>query len=139
MALMNWSDRLSVGVASIDLEHQQLVKMLNSLADAMQAGKGADALGPILDGLIRYTDGHFKHEEREMDRTHYPGTAAHKKEHADLVKKVLEVQQRYRAGVSATLTFEVLTFLKEWLIKHIQGSDKALGTFLSKADQKRAS
>jgi hemerythrin len=131
MALMNWNEKMSVGVAVIDDEHKKLVAMLNDLYDGVQAGKGAAALGKVLDGLIAYTAAHFKHEEEFFAKTGYPAAAAHKKEHDDLTKQVLDVQAKYKSGVSGTLSLEVMNFLKTWLIKHIQGSDKAYGPHLN--------
>ena len=55
MPLMNWTDKLSVGVAVIDDDHKKLVGMVNELYDAMQSGRGKDSLGRILDGLVQYT------------------------------------------------------------------------------------
>jgi hemerythrin len=37
---------------------------------------------------------------------------------------VLEVQQKYRSGYATTLPLDVLHSLKDWLIKHIRGSDQ---------------
>ena len=34
------------------------------------------------------------------------------------------MQQKYASGATTTLSLDVLHFLKEWLIKHIQGSDQ---------------
>lgn len=130
MSLIKWNQRLSVGVDKFDQEHQKLVELLNKLSDAMQAGRGPDVLGDILDEVLAYTASHFKHEEQDMERYAYPAMAAHKKEHADLVEKALGVQAKLRQGASATLSFEVLNFLKTWLVGHIQGSDKKFGQFL---------
>lgn len=131
MALMEWSDRLSVGITQFDNEHKRLVGMVNDLFDAVQAGKGKDALGRILDGLITYTKTHFANEERYMTQHGYPDLPAHKAEHDALAKQVLDVQAKYRAGASAVLSMEVMTFLKGWLVKHIQGTDKKYGPFLN--------
>jgi len=95
MPLMEWNEKLSVGVASIDAEHKRLVGMLNELYDAMQARHSQEALGKVLDGLINYTASHFKHEETLFARTGYPAAAAHKKEHDDLTKQVLEVKKKF--------------------------------------------
>lgn len=130
MPLMTWNDKMSVGIPSIDAEHQKLVSMLNELFDAVQAGRGRDALGKILDALIEYTKSHFANEERFMTQHSYPDFAAHKKEHEDLAKQVLDVQKKYHSGATATLGMEVMNFLKNWLIKHIQGTDMKYSPFL---------
>ncbi len=54
MALMEWTDKLSVGVAALDEDHKKLVGMVNELYDAMLAGHGKEKLGRILDGLVQY-------------------------------------------------------------------------------------
>ena len=131
MPLMAWNDKLSVGVAVIDADHKKLVGMVNELYDAMQAGHGKEALGKILDGLISYTGMHFAREEKFFAETAYPESVAHKKEHDDLVKQVLDVQAKYKAGGTGTLSLEVMNFLKNWLVKHIQGSDKKYAPHLN--------
>ena len=124
MPLMTWTDRLSVGVKVLDEDHKRLIAMVNELYDAMQAGQGRDALGRILDGLVRYTQEHFAREEKFFAQSGYPAAAPHKQEHDALTQQVIEVQRKYAAGAAATLTLEVLQFLKKWLINHIQGSDQ---------------
>ena len=124
MPLMTWNDKLSVGVAAFDADHKKLVAMVNELFDGVNAGKGKDALGHVLDGLVTYTRTHFAREEEYMKKWGYPRMAAHLQEHTDLTRQVLEVQKKWHAGESAVLSLEVLNFLKNWLLKHIQGSDK---------------
>jgi hemerythrin len=124
MALMNWTDKLSVGVAVIDDDHKKLVGMVNELHDAMQAGHGSDSLGRILDGLVQYTRFHFAREEKFFTQTGYPDAIVHKQEHDALTRQVLGVQQKYASGATTTLSLDVLHFLRDWLIKHIQGSDQ---------------
>lgn len=124
MPLMTWTDKMSVGVEVLDNDHKKLVALVNQLFDGIQAGHGKDAVGQVLDGLISYTVEHFKREEEFFAKTGYPETAEHKKLHEDLTRQVLDVQQKYKSGAGATLSLEVMNFLKNWLINHIQGSDK---------------
>ena len=130
MPLMTWSDKLSVGVEVFDSDHKRLVAMVNELFDAVNAGKGKDALGRVLDGLVTYTKTHFAREEEYFKKHGYPDMAAHMKEHHDLATQVLEVQKKWNAGQNAVLSMEVLNFLKNWLLQHIQGSDRKYGPFL---------
>ena len=124
MPLLEWNEKLSVGVSIIDDEHKKLVGMLNELYDAMQAKHSEEALGNVLDGLVAYTASHFKHEKTLFAKTGYAAAAEHENEHADLIKQVLEVQKKYQEGATATLSTEVLNFLRKWLLTHILGSDK---------------
>ncbi len=124
MPLMSWTDKLSVGVASLDDDHKRLVAMVNELYDAMQAGQGREKLSRILNELIQYTKLHFGREEKFFSQTAYPAAAAHKQEHDALTRQVLEVQKKHSDATTATLSLEVMQFLKNWLINHIQGSDQ---------------
>jgi len=131
MPLMTWNDKLSVGVRVLDDDHKKLVAMVNRLYDAMKDGHGKDSLGKILDGLVDYTKTHFAREEQFFAQTAYADSAAHHKQHADLTQQVLDVQQKYKAGVTGSLSLEVMNFLKNWLVTHIQGSDQKYGPYLN--------
>jgi hemerythrin len=52
----------------------------------------------------------------------YPDFAAHKAEHDALVRQVLKFQEDFTSG-HATITVQLLQFLRDWLQNHIQGSD----------------
>ncbi len=131
MSLMTWTEKMSVGVAVFDDDHKKLVAMVNELYDGIKAGQGKEALGRILDKLIEYTQVHFRREEQVFARTGYAAAVAHKKEHDDLTRQVVEVQQKYKAGPGSMLSLEVMNFLKNWLVTHIQGSDKQYGPHLN--------
>ncbi len=124
MPLMTWTEKLSVGVGVLDEDHKKLVGMLNELYDAMQAGQGRDLLGRILNGLVQYTKFHFAREEKFFAQTGYAAAGPHKQEHDALTRQVLDVQQKYAAGATTTLSLDVMQFLRNWLVNHIQGSDQ---------------
>ena len=130
MAVMEWSPVLSVKVKKFDDQHKKLVDLLNQLHDAMKAGQGNAMLGVVLQSLITYTATHFKDEEQVMQANGYPDLARHKGEHEKLVKQVLDLQQKFQGGGSV-LTLTVMSFLKDWLVTHIQGEDKKYGVFLN--------
>lgn len=123
MPLIVWSDILSVGIKEIDAEHKELVRITNHLCDAISADHGQEALGKTLTDLVAYTQSHFAHEERLFAKTNYPDAEAHKKEHEMLTRQVIDIQRRFNEEATAALSLEVMGFLREWLITHIQGSD----------------
>lgn len=130
MALITWSDSLSVKVKQFDDQHKKLVDMVNQLFDAMKTGKGNQVMADILKQLIAYTQTHFAAEERLMKQYGYPDFEAHKKEHNALVVQVLDLQKQFQEG-KAVLTQNVMTFLRDWLSKHIQGDDRKYGVFFN--------
>jgi hemerythrin len=130
MSLITWNDSYSVKIKQFDDQHKKLVQMVNELHDAMKVGKGKEVLGKVLDSLIQYTGTHFSDEEKLMVQHKFPEYETHKKEHNKLVLQVLDVQKQFHAG-SLTITQPVMTFLKDWLQKHIQGEDKKYGIFLN--------
>ena len=73
---------------------------------------------------MQYTKFHFAREEKFFAQTGYPAAVPHKQQHDALTRQVLDVQQKYAAGATATLSLDVMHFLKNWLVNHIQGSDQ---------------
>lgn|SRR5271166_660699 len=129
MPFMTWTEKLAVGVKVLDDDHKKLIDMLNQLDDGMKAGHGKEALAKVLEGLVSYTKFHFAREEDFFAKTGYPA-ATHKKEHADLVTKVLDLQARCKRGELA-LSLETAEFLKDWLTSHILGTDQKYGAHLN--------
>jgi hemerythrin len=128
---MTWTDAMSVGVKALDDDHKKLVGMVNELHDGILAGHSKEALGPVLDRLVNYTKVHFSREEELFAQTKYPDAVSHKKEHDELIKKALDLQQRYKGGATSMLSLETMSFLKSWLNHHIQGVDKSYAPYLN--------
>ncbi|MDO3378665.1 bacteriohemerythrin [Geoalkalibacter halelectricus] len=128
--LMRWSDELSVGVAHLDRQHQQLVDMVNEMFAAMKTGQGDAVIGEILGRLVDYTQKHFFEEERLMKSHQFPDFEEHKAAHTHLVGQVADFQQKFKAG-KVSVSSDLFNFLKGWLINHIQGEDKKYGPHLN--------
>lgn len=130
MALLTWNDSYSVKVKQLDEQHKKLIDLINQLYDAMKVGKGSEVIGPVLKSLITYTQTHFSTEEQLMKLHGYPDYDTHKNEHNQLVAQVSEIKKGMDAG-KMPLTQNIMNFLRDWLIKHIQGDDKKYGPFLN--------
>ncbi len=129
MAFFNWETRYSVGIEKLDKEHKKLVKLLNDLYTALQEGRGRNALGDLLAELISYTQTHFASEEGLLKAYGYPDFEAHQAKHHRMKTKVQALHQDFTAGKIAN-PVEISTFLKDWLKKHIQGTDMRYSSFL---------
>ncbi len=121
--LIIWDDRIRFGIDAVDQQHQRLVGLVNKLHHAMRRRVGKTVLASTLDELVRYTALHFKDEERLMEKGDYVDLDDHRKLHEKLVAQVLEFKERFRVG-DATVTMELMTFLSDWLLNHIQKVDR---------------
>jgi hemerythrin len=130
MALIDWNPNLSVGVDEMDRQHQKLVGLINQFHDALKAGKGDEIAKGILVQLAQYTQTHFAAEEQLMARHGYPEFHAHKKLHAELIAQVSQMVEKIKAGKMVS-PVSIASFLKDWLTKHILGTDKLYGQFIT--------
>jgi hemerythrin-like metal-binding protein len=126
---MEWSDRFSVNIETVDSQHRKLVELLNNFHDAMKAGKGKEIMARTLSDLVDYTSYHFSTEEGLFKVHAYPDYMQHKKEHDVLTKQALELKERYSRG-ELIISADTMAFLKNWLSNHILGSDMKYAPFL---------
>ena len=130
MAFITWNDSYSVNVAEIDEQHKQLINLANRMYDAMRAGKGKEALGPVLSELLNYTAYHFSAEESLLERYSYPDLEEHHQLHELATEKVRELRAELDSG-NTSLAIEVMMFLSNWLNVHILEVDRKYGAFLN--------
>lgn len=123
MSLITWDQSYSVKVAKLDDDHQRLFSYVNTLHDAMHAGKGSKVVQSIVAELVNYTQTHFQREETLMEQTKFPGRDAHRREHQKLMAQVGDYKKALDSGEGVN-TVAVLQFLREWLTKHIHDMDK---------------
>ncbi|MEZ4360029.1 MAG: bacteriohemerythrin [Kofleriaceae bacterium] len=123
LPLLDWNDSLSVGIITIDEQHQTLIAILNRLHKSKTAKKGSAELKDILRELVSYTQHHFAFEEKLLAQYDYPQHQAHKASHEKLTEQVLGFASAFDNG-SATLSAELFMFLRSWLNGHIRGSDR---------------
>ncbi len=125
MALMTWGPMRQIGYGDIDAQHKRLVEIVNALDEAMRTGKGRDVVAKVLTELIKYTQFHFAFEERLMDQYGIASSAAHKAEHRKLIADVGAFKAKFDTG-TASVTTELMAFLRNWLSNHILKTDKGL-------------
>ena len=117
---VTWKDFYSVGDPSIDAQHKQILDTINELYEAMQKGKDRAVLKPILDRLLQYTLAHFQLEEQVMQEHEYPDFAQHTALHDRIRQKTRDLQEH----AYLVTGHDLLRFLKDWWVGHIQGCDK---------------
>jgi hemerythrin len=124
-----WTDEYLTGNPGMDGDHRRLLALFNEFLTAVNAGQGDGAVRGVLDELTDYTRHHFAREERLMLEGRYPQYERHKKMHDTFSRQVADARDHLvvGSGMSAFL----LSFLGGWLARHILGTDRDLGHFLS--------
>lgn len=127
MPLLEWTDRLSVGIEGIDDQHRKLVGMINEAYEATFEPRDSAEAVRLLEAMRDYALEHFAAEEYLMKGIDYPELDSHCKEHQLFVDQLLA----FTADEEPVDAEEIFAFLREWLVTHIMGTDKKLEPYFS--------
>ncbi len=131
MAAINWNDSMSVKIGSIDDQHKKLIEMINDFYDNISKRSNDELILKLVGGMKTYTAMHFTTEEKYMKLYKYPNYEQHKKEHEDFIAKVNALEEKIKKG-KTIVSFEITNFIKDWIKKHIQDTDKQYSDFFLK-------
>ena len=126
-----WTEELSVGVTALDNDHKKMIAILNELHDGIMAGHKREILTSVFDHLLDYSKFHFANEEELFAKINYPFAPAHKREHLSFVTRIENLNARSKKAPAALIDLELMSFLRNWLVTHIQGSDRQYGPHLN--------
>lgn len=129
METFEWDEKYAVNIKEIDVQHKKLIELINGLNEAIYLGQGCQKLELVFKELVEYTKTHFSNEEELMRSNDYPDFLKHKVKHEELTKEVVSLQKQFEGG-RILITMQVMKFLKDWLINHIQNIDKKYAPFL---------
>ena len=132
---IEWSRTLSTGVAWQDRQHRELFKRINSLLDAVTVGLGKEESSRLLRFLEDYIVVHFEAEEQAMHRFNYHATLEHLAMHTAFIDEVGRLRSEFASTPTSALVIKIQRVVIDWLIKHIGGEDKVLGSFMLNADK----
>lgn len=117
-----WQPSYSVGVKLIDAQHKKLFSILNNLQDGINDSNPA-VLENIIFDLKAYVKFHFGQEEEYFKKFNYEDAPDHLKQHHFYIEKINELHGRYLKN-EANVADDILTFLNDWILNHIQIIDK---------------
>ncbi|MGB8011821.1 MAG: bacteriohemerythrin [Terriglobales bacterium] len=126
---VSWRPEYSVKIAEFDRQHQNLFRIIESLHEAIAAGRGHEVTEAVLANVVNYTIHHFAAEENLMEQHGFPGTSAHRIEHNTLTLEIARLQKEHAAG-KPRVAERFLRFLLQWLEEHILKTDKEYVEFL---------
>jgi hemerythrin-like metal-binding protein len=112
-------------------EHQELRLRLWDFADAMCECRGRDRVEALVGYFGRFASRHFRGEEDLMRLFRFPFASAHCAEHQQFLDSFRSLRaQLAREGPSSSLVMAVNSRLCCWFVRHEEGTDRALTSFL---------
>ena len=121
--MIAWKEKYSMGISMIDEEHKKLVDIINKAISAKEHNDNPEEIKEILSEMVEYFDEHFSTEEACMIKFNYPEYKSHRNEHLDFIDKTIASYNKLVRG-DYQIANELLEYLKQWLVNHIQGSDR---------------
>ena len=125
MTLIHWRDEFSLGVESVDVEHREMIELINTLDNLMQQGASQDAVVDTLGEIYARIAAHFALEEKIMRAASYEQLPAHKMDHERLLDRLLDVidsvdeEGRYERDALSD-------YLNSWFSVHFRVHDAQL-------------
>jgi hemerythrin len=139
-----WRDKMSVGNDVIDQDHKYLICLMNSVELALKHDDTLDSLPVFIKQLEDYTREHFKREESIQTKALYPLLNEHRREHADILRRLEEVKpfvadylSKKREGTlefdeEVELNGKITDLARRWILEHLLNADKKMDYYLRK-------
>ena len=125
MTVLQWREEFSVGIEEVDHEHRELIELIRSLQQDLQAGADIDRIIEVLGEIYNQIAAHFALEEKMMRKTHYAALADHKEDHETLLDDLRDIMDEVEDdGVldESQLTDD----LDRWFSDHFKTHDAKL-------------
>lgn len=121
-----WDPKYSVGIKSIDTQHQRFFEIINRIYSLIHNKyfSGDDLLTVVKD-LDKYADVHLTYEEKIFQKFNYPDAGIHIAAHNVLRQKIRDYLTDIRKPGSdpEILAADIAEFTKNWLSQHILDLD----------------
>ncbi len=131
---MEWSEKLAVGVATIDSQHRELFKRINNLVAAIKQHRCKSEIDGTLQFLDAYARVHFAEEEKHMREARYAGYEEQREEHKKYLAALAELKAEAAlprvSGSSYDLSAMTNQVVVDWIVDHILKVDMRFGEFL---------
>ncbi len=124
---LGWSAAHAVGIKEIDDQHMHMAVLIDQLSAELKDGLDRDAVPAGLDELIRYAAFHFATEEQLMEAFEVDDRVRHREEHRRLLHDIGALRVD---GELPSISL-ILRYLREWLLRHVDGPDRELGQALN--------
>jgi len=125
MSLIAWDEKFSVGIASVDHEHRELIGLVNDAHDRLMRPGAKDTVPDFLGEIYARISAHFALEEKLMRVERYDRYDEHKADHERLLDDIRDIMDDYEDDRN----FDESRFaerLRTWFTEHFRTHDARL-------------
>ncbi len=125
MKYLQWRDEFSIGIDSVDFEHQNLMDMINMIYAELDNRRDIAEIRRTMGEVHAEVSAHFALEERIMRQAGYEEFAAHKNDHENLLDQIRTLMDAIENDPEHAL--DVLSEqLADWFSGHFNSFDARL-------------
>jgi hemerythrin-like metal-binding protein len=118
---MEWKKEYSLGLEEIDAQHKQLLAAFSRIEASIAAGQNWKSTYYAVDALGDLARMHFAFEEGLMRLFGFADIELHQRQHQSFFERLRAMESH---SLKETAETEMVQFLKDWLTRHILGTDR---------------
>jgi hemerythrin-like metal-binding protein len=122
---LEWQERYSLGIPSVDHEHQQMINMINHLVIRIVKGTDREFISASLGDILSGISAHFALEEKIMRDRRYDRYFQHKAEHDRLLDQLRDIMDDFDVH-GKLVPAQLVRALDEWFSEHFRTEDARL-------------
>jgi len=125
MQLLRWKPSFTLGIASVDTEHRDMINAINSVYATLADEHSEQEVNRVLGEIHAHISAHFALEERLMRAAGYAEYAEHKNSHEQLLDQIRDLMDSFSADPVAG-RFLLQDSLSNWFSLHFATFDARL-------------
>lgn len=136
--MVEWSNSFSVKHMGIDEQHKKLIGIIGEFILLMRNRDYEFVYSAeVVSELNNCINKHFRYEEALMEKYSYLEAGEHIRQHNELRDKMAKLNV-FDMKSPIKFYYDILSYLVNWLSKHIMQTDKKFGLYLSEKNVKAA-
>jgi hemerythrin-like metal-binding protein len=125
MGLLTWKTEYSVGIASMDDEHREMIELINDVYAKLGDAPDKGAIESCLETIFTTISLHFALEERIMRDHDYDEFEDHKEDHEELLDEIRDLMDSFVMDPQQGSQL-LEKRLSDWFGKHFASFDARL-------------
>jgi hemerythrin len=122
-------EKYAVGLPSIDDDHRQLAQTVNRIAVEIEEASYSLCV-ELFGELEAAAQAHFAREEEILDRLRYPQIERHREYHAELIRRLRELQRLGESRLAKDELFRRFAAMADFVVDDIIRGDLEFKEFL---------